>query len=145
MTRPQPPRRSEFVWWTQEKLRNADTDQFVHVNHAVLCTLFEAGRMEVFSADALRALIQGARPAIVRLEVDFLREVRFPGRVDVGTRLDGVGTASIRFAQGLFVEGDCVASARAVCVLLHPDSRRAQALSEALKRDLLVGSSKEMA
>jgi acyl-CoA thioester hydrolase len=143
--RPQPPRRSAFVWWTAEKLRNADTDQFVHVNNAVLCSFFEAGRMEVFYDDSVRPLTDGASPAIVRLEVDFLREVRFPGRVDLGTRLVNVGTASIRFAQGLFVGDDCVASAQAVCVLLQPGSHRAQQLSERLRRHLLACSEREAA
>lgn len=30
------PQRAEFRFWTQEKLRNADTDQFLHVNNAIL-------------------------------------------------------------------------------------------------------------
>lgn len=137
--RPQPPQRSAFVWWSQEKLRNADTDQFAHVNNAALCTFLEAGRMEVFADGAVRALSDGANPAVVRLEVDFLREVRFPGRVDIGTRVVGVGTASVRFAQGLFIDEDCVASAQAVCVLLDPASGRARPLPKRLKRQLLDG------
>ena len=143
--RAQPPQRSAFGWWSQEKLRNADTDQFAHVNNAALCSFFEAGRMEVFSHSAVQALTGGANPAVVRLEVDFLREVRFPGRVDIGTRVVDVGTASVRFAQGLFVDDDCVATAQAVCVLLDPIDHRARPLSEALKRRLRDGAALEAA
>ena len=39
----------DFRFWTEEKLRNADTDQFRHVNNAAIATLFEAARMEIFA------------------------------------------------------------------------------------------------
>jgi acyl-CoA thioester hydrolase len=141
--RPHAPRRSAFGWWTQEKLRNADTDQFRHVNNAVLCTLLEAGRLEVFSEHTVRSLMLDTSPAIVRLEVDFLREVHYPGRVDIGTAVIAAGTSSIRFGQGLFIGDDCVASAQAVCVLIHPGTRRSQPLPEPLKRQLLSISARE--
>jgi acyl-CoA thioester hydrolase len=143
--RPQPPRRSDFVWWTDAKLRNADTDQFEHVNHAVLCTFFEAGRLDVFAERAVRGLMAGANLAVVRLEVDFLREVHFPGRVEVGTRSLAVGVASMRFAQGLFVGDECVASGQAVCVLLHPETGRSQPVSEPLRHHMLAARAKEAA
>lgn len=128
------PLRSDFAWWTQEKLRNADTDQFVHVNHAVLCTFFEAGRLQVFAGD--RSMMDGANLAIVHLELDFLREVQFPGEVEIGTRALSVGTTSIRFEQGLFVGEACAAVARAVCVLLHPATHRAHPVPQELRQFL---------
>jgi acyl-CoA thioester hydrolase len=127
--------RSAFRWWAQEKLRNADTDQFLHVNHAVLCTFFEAGRLGVFSAD-VRPLMEGANLAIVHLELDFLREVHFPGTVDIGTRVLAVGASSMRFAQALFIGDACVATAQAVCVLLNPVTHRARPVPPALRQFL---------
>lgn len=132
----QSPARSAFRWWTQEKLRNADTDQFVHVNHAVLCTFFEAGRLGAFAADA-RPLMEGGNLAIVHLELDFLREVHYPGTVDIGTRVVGVGKSSMRFAQALFSGETCVATAQAVCVLLDPVTHRARVVADALRHFLL--------
>ena len=128
------PLRSDFAWWTQEKLRNADTDQFVHVNHAVLCTFFEAGRLQVFAGAC--SMMDGANLAIVHLELDFLREVHFPGEVEIGTRAVSVGTTSIRFEQALFVGEACAAAARAVCVLLHPATHRAHPVPQELRQFL---------
>jgi acyl-CoA thioester hydrolase len=131
------------MWWTQEKLRNADTDQFVHVNHAVLCTFLEAGRLQVFSGEAVRPLMEGANLAIVHLELNFVREVHFPGAVDIGTRAVGVGTSSIRFEQAIFVGDECVVAANAVCVLLHPATHRAHPVPQALRRHLLAEFAEE--
>jgi acyl-CoA thioester hydrolase len=131
------PQRSEFAWWSQEKLRNADTDQFVHVNHAVLCTFFEAGRLQLFSGEA-RSLMDGASLAVVHLELDFLREVHFPGTIDIGTRVVSFGTTSIRFSQALFAGDECAATARAVCVLLHPATHRAHPVPIVLRNHLLA-------
>ena len=39
--------RGEFRFWAEEKLRNADTDQFRHVNNAAIATIFEAARCPV--------------------------------------------------------------------------------------------------
>jgi acyl-CoA thioesterase FadM len=88
--------RSDFRFWTEEKLRNADTDQFRHVNNAVIATFFEAARMEIFAPPSVRTLMGGANLAVVRLLIEFCAEVHFPGRVRVGSAVIGVGNTSLR-------------------------------------------------
>lgn len=70
--------RDAFRFWTEEKLRNADTDQFRHVNNAVIATFFEAARMEIFAPPAVRKWMNGANLAVVRLLIEFSAEVHFP-------------------------------------------------------------------
>lgn len=135
--RPPIPRREQFSQWCVEKLRNADTDQFHHVNNAVLATFFEAGRMELFAAEDVKPHMGGANLAVVRLLMNFHREVFYPGEVSVGTRLAQVGGKSFRIEQGIFDREGCAASAEAICVLLDAASSRAVPVSDALRERLL--------
>lgn len=136
-----PPERSQFRFWTREKLRNADTDQFRHVNNAVMSTLFEAARMEIFAPPAIRSLMDGANLAIVRLLIEFRKELHFPGQVDIGSTVVAVGNTSLRVAQGLFTAdgGDCSASAEAICVLVDPGTGAPFPIGAELRKHLLAG------
>ncbi len=131
--RPRVPERAEFRFWTEEKLRNPDTDQFRHVNHAAMVSLFEAGRMELFARAEVRPLMQGTNLAVVRLLLHFHRELFYPGMVSVGSMIASVGNTSFSCMQGLFDETGCVASAEAVCVLFDPAHGRAHKIQESLR------------
>ena len=132
------PLRTDFRHWCREKLRNADTDQFRHVNNAVMASLFEAGRMELFSDVAIASQLGGAHPAVVRLVLDFHRELFYPGEVAIGTCVRRVGGRSVDIAQGLFDAQGCVASAEAVCVFLDPASPRAITIDAELGSRLMA-------
>ena len=140
--KPRVPERAEFRFWTEEKLRNPDTDQFHHINHAAMVSMFEAGRMEMFTQPQVRALMEGANLAVVRLSLHFHRELFYPGKVSVGSTVVSVGNTSFQCMQGLFDSNDvCVASAEAVCVLFDPAISRARRIQDALRSILLAGHS----
>ncbi len=132
------PQKTAFGHWCREKLRNIDTDQFHHVNNAVIATLFEAGRMELFGQEAVKPLLAGAHPAVVRLLVNFHHEVFYPGEVSIGTRVTAVGSRSVQITQGLFDGEGCAASAEVVCVFVDPASARAIAIGDMLRAQLLT-------
>ena len=135
------PTQEMFDFWIRHTLRNGDTDQFHHVNNAVMSSLFEEGRMGVFSAASVKPLMEGANLAIVRLLINFHRELFYPGEVQIGTRIVKVGRTSLAFSQGLFDDaGHAVATADATCVLLNPVKGRAQPVSDALRSYLHGGS-----
>ena len=136
--RPIIPKRSDFNYWTTEKLRNADTDQFQHVNNAVLASFFESGRMGVFTEENVKALMGSTNIAVVQLLINFHRELFYPGEASIGTLIKNISERSIAFAQGIFIDDDCIASAEAICVLLDPLSSRASIINEGL-RQLLLG------
>jgi acyl-CoA thioester hydrolase len=135
----------DFRFWTEEKLRNADTDQFRHVNNAVIATFFEAARMEIFAPSSIHALMGGANLAVVRLLIEFNAEVHFPGRVCVGSTVVNVGKTSFRVRQGLFAEADddCRARAEAVCVLVHGETGRPHPITPELRTYLLADDGRE--
>ncbi len=131
-----PPARDAFRFWTREKLRNPDTDQFGHVNNAAMASFFEAGRMELFAGrPADRAKLQ---LVVVRLLMNFHKELYYPGEVAIGSVVTRVGRSSFDVAQGLFAGEDCIASAQATCVTFDPEQRQAAGIPGSL-RDFLSG------
>jgi acyl-CoA thioester hydrolase len=132
--------RGDFRFWSEDKLRNADTDQFRHVNNAAIATLFEAARMEIFTPPSIRTLMNGANLAVVRLLIEFSAELHFPGRVQVGSVVVEVGRTSFRARQGLFREAheSCCATAEAVCVLVHGETGRPHPIAPELRAYLLT-------
>jgi acyl-CoA thioester hydrolase len=133
-------RRDNFRFWTEEKLRNADTDQFRHVNNAAIATFFEAARMEIFAPPSIRTLMGGANLAVVRLLIEFGAELHFPGRVRVGSTVVEVGNTSFEVRQSLFAGPDdtCCATAEAVCVLVHAATGRPHPVAPELRAYLLT-------
>ncbi|MGT2475108.1 acyl-CoA thioesterase [Paraburkholderia terrae] len=131
--------RASFRFWTEEKLRNADTDQFRHVNNAAIATFFEAARMEIFAPPCVNRLMNGANLAVVRLLIEFSTELHFPGRVCVGSTVVETGNTSFKVRQGLFdgVHDNCCAIAEAVCVLVHGDTKRPFPIAPELRAYLL--------
>ncbi|BCQ28643.1 acyl-CoA thioesterase [Caballeronia sp. EK] len=134
-----------FRFWTEEKLRNADTDQFRHVNNAVIATFFEAARMEIFSPPQIRSLMDGANLAVVRLLIEFRTELHFPGHVGVGSAVIEVGNTSFRVRQSMFDDHDetLCATAEAVCVLVHGETGRPHPIAPELRAYLSKDAEKE--
>jgi acyl-CoA thioester hydrolase len=85
----------------------------------------------------MQALKGNANLAVVRLVMNFHKELFYPGDVSIGTRLTSVGERSLVLEQGLFKDESCIASAQAVCVLIDHVSGRAVTLSDALRKCLL--------
>ena len=129
-----------YRFWTEEKLRNADTDQFRHVNNAAIATFFEAARMEIFAPPLIHTQMGGANLVVVKLLIEFSAELHFPGYVRVGSTVVEVGNTSFRVRQELFggVSGTCCAQAEAVCVLVHGETGRPHPVTPELRAYLLT-------
>lgn len=125
---------SDFPLTTYDKLRYADTDRQGHVNNAVFSTYFETGRVEFIYDSDLPPLEEGASFVIASLEIKFLNEIIWPGRVDIGTGILKTGRSSIKLFQMLFQDGRPVGSAESVIVQVK--GGKGHPLSEAAKEIL---------
>ena len=121
---------SDYPLRSFEKLRYADTDRQGHVNNAVFSTMLETGRAEFLLAPEQPFHEAGCAFVIARLQVDYLGEITWPGRVEIGTRIQSIGKSSMTLDQGLFQDGRPVAIAQTVIVQMNENTRRSQALSE---------------
>lgn len=124
-------RLDDFPARTFDKVRYADTDRQGHVNNAAFATFCETGRVE-FLFDPERPLYPpGAAFVIARLALDLRAEVRWPGTVDIGTRVEQIGRSSLTLKQALFQGERLVATAETVIVLMDEETRRSTPLPQA--------------
>lgn len=112
------PDSAAYPFWIDETIRNADTDQFQHVNNAAIASYCEAGRMGLFAEPALQQAIAGLNVVVVKLTILFERELFYPGSVQVGTRVTAIGNTSFRVSQGLYGTQGRFATSEATCVMM---------------------------
>jgi len=133
---PPPPRLEDFPLRSHDKLRYGDTDRQGHVNNAVFSTFLETGRVELVYAGGAALNDPDCSYVIAHLGLDFIDELRWPGRVDIGTGVLAVGRSSITMDQALFQDGRLAARARTVIVQVNQATHRSQSLSAALVEHL---------
>jgi acyl-CoA thioester hydrolase len=109
-------------------IRFGDLDRQGHVNNAVYPTYFETGRVGIIYDPDVGLQVEGCTQVLARIEIDFLKELRWPGTVEVGTAIAEIGRRSYVFAQAIFHEGACAARARSTLVLIDRATRRARPL-----------------
>src|SRR5438132_1069780 len=123
-------RLEDFPLRSFDKLRYGDTDRQGHVNNAVFATLLETGRVEMAYPEGRALMDPGCAFVIARLELAFIGEILWPGRVDIGTRVKSIGRSSLRVEQALFQNERLVAWAESVIVQVNEATRKSQAFSD---------------
>nr|WP_280920925.1 thioesterase family protein [Cupriavidus sp. AcVe19-1a] len=118
-------------------MRNADTDQFRHVNNAAIATLFEEARMAIFMQDALADCMEDRHVVIAHLAIDFIAEILYPGEIDVMTTPIRTGNTSFGLTQALYAGGNLCARASATCVLMDSKQGRPTLLPDPLRQQLV--------
>ncbi len=134
--RSSPPGPAGFPFWTEEKLRIADTDLNGHINNGAYGALFEAGRGELLTEIAGAPQERLVAIALARVEIDYLAELHYPGRVRIGTAVARIGGSSFALRQGLFAGETCHAAALSVMVVLDRATRRAAPIPPVLRAAL---------
>jgi acyl-CoA thioester hydrolase len=113
-----------------QRLRYSDNDAVGHVNNAIYATMFEAGRTELM--DAAGIFVRGGPLAgvIVRLEIDFKREMSWPGDVVIESAIARFGIKSVHIRHRLLCQNELVAEGLAILALIDRDTRRAVPLGD---------------
>jgi acyl-CoA thioester hydrolase len=118
-------------------IRYSDQDAMAHVNNTALATYVEASRTAFIYDLIQRSGAQGMEFILARLVIDYLRELHYPGNVDVGARLIRVGTKSITTGYGVFKGDDCVATSECVNVFYDMSTRKTRIPPDSV-RDVLM-------
>jgi acyl-CoA thioester hydrolase len=124
------------IFVTTQKLRFCDTDQLGHVNNAVYAVMYEAGRSELMQAAGLLDPGAGYGVVIARLELDFLREMNWPGEIRIETAIHRLGRKSIQVHQKLHQDDIVVSRATSILAVIDTATRRAVPLTEAWRGSL---------
>ncbi|MDE2333088.1 MAG: acyl-CoA thioesterase [Rhodospirillales bacterium] len=121
---------------TRQVLRFCDTDALGHVNNAVYSVMLEAGRSELALAAGLLDPAAGHTVVLVRLELDFLREITWPGEVTIETWVSHIGNKSARLSQRVLAGATESARASTVIAMLSTATRRAIPFTQAWRTAL---------
>ncbi len=116
---------TEAPYVTTHRLRFNDTDKLGHVNNAVFAVMLEQGRAELMVEAGLPVGRQDQAVVIVRMELDFLAEMAWPGDVRIETELARVGGRSFQLRQRLHSGGTLCGQATTVMVVMDREARRA--------------------
>jgi acyl-CoA thioester hydrolase len=125
----------DFPYRIADNVRFADLDPNQHVNNAVYASYFETGRVTLVKDLGNGLIPTGMSWMMVRLDMHFRAELRWPNRIEMGLGLSKFGRTSVTFDQAIFCESRCVASAQTTTVLIDAATRKPTALTAELVRN----------
>ena len=117
-----------------------DNDVYGHVNNVVYYSYFdtvintwliERGGLDIHAGTQIGLCAES--------QCKFLAPIAFPDVVEAGLRVDRLGTSSVRYGIGLFVEGVEAAAAEGwfVHVFVDRETRRPTAIPDQLREALM--------
>ena len=130
------PRLEDFPYRLSDNVRFGDLDPNQHVNNAVYATYFATGRVTLMKDRTNGLMPEGVTWIMVRLDMHFRAELRWPGTIEMGLGVVKFGRTSVTFDQVVFSEGKCVASAQSVSVLLDEATRKPMSLTPEIIENL---------
>jgi len=129
------PKLDQFPGRTMDVIRFGDLDPQGHVNNSVFATFFETGRVAFLREPGNVLSPPGTTSVLARLDINFLKELHWPGSVEIGTGVAEIGRSSFTFLQAIFHKGACAATGRATMVMIDAATRKARPLpAEAITR-----------
>jgi len=127
----------DFPYRLSDNVRFADLDINQHVNNASYASYFETSRVTLMKDAANGLQPDGFGWVMVRLDINFRAELHWPGKIELGLGVAKIGRTSVSFDQVVFSEGKCVASARAVNVLVDQVTRKPVPLTNEIRANFL--------
>jgi acyl-CoA thioester hydrolase len=124
------PQLDHYPYRLTDNIRFADLDPNGHVNNAVYATYFETGRVTLVKDRSFGLMPEGLAWMLVRLDIHFRAELRWPGGIELGLGVARLGRTSTTYDQVVFCEGRCVASAQSVTVLIDEATRKPTPLTD---------------
>jgi acyl-CoA thioester hydrolase len=116
------PRRADYAWFRPVTTRWMDNDVYGHVNNAHYYSYFdtvinqyliERGRLDLHSSPVVGFVVSSS--------CDFFRPVAYPDPLEVGLRVDRIGSSSVHYQVALFAAGDDAARAAGKVVHVFVD------------------------
>ncbi len=125
-----------FRRWTPVSLRFSDQDSLGHINNVAYAAYVEQARVAFIDTFLRNRGDSGLDYILASVNIDYRREMHFPGTVDIGTRLLRIGNKSITTGYGLFKDGGNVATAGSVNVFFDSGSGKTVPIPDNLRKIL---------
>ena len=132
--------RASFRNFTRIAIRYADLDPIGHVNNTAMPMFFEEARCSLIYP-VLQANGRGDLDLVlVRTIIDYVKELSYPGAVEVGSRVHRVGTKSLHMVHGVFdaATGACAGTGECILVIFSRQTRTSVAPPEELRQRLIA-------
>ena len=137
--KPQPEGRAGYKAFRTITTRWMDNDAYGHVNNvvyyswfdtAVNAHLIEQGALDIHGGETIGLVIE--------TQCNYFAPVEFPQTVEAGLRVAKIGTSSVRYEVGLFLQGEPLTVAKGHFVHVYVDraTRRPAPLPARLKQVL---------
>lgn len=93
-----------FYHWTEIPVRFRDLDPLNHVNNALFNTYLEEARIQFLGevGQMQTQFSEGKTFVLVKITIEYLKQITFPSTLLVGTGVGEVGNSSIEAVQGIF-------------------------------------------
>lgn len=128
--------RTCYPHWTTVTVRFSDQDSTGHVNNVAFAAYLEAGRV-AFGWQYTRPLLaEGQDLFVANVSINYRRQLRYPGSIEVGTGIVKLGGSSITLGCGIFSEGVLVADGASVVVLVDRAAGTSQKLPDPVRAAL---------
>jgi acyl-CoA thioester hydrolase len=125
--------RGIYGFATAEHLRFADVDANGHINNGAFLQLLENARVS-YMRQIVRSGLPRFRVVVGRLEIDFKRQMFYPGSATACARLVEAHARKCVVGHGLFDgEGNCTATLRAIMVSLNEETHRSVPFDPAVR------------
>jgi len=121
-----PAQRTDYRWFRSIELRWNDVDAFGHVNNAQFYEFFDTTVVRFLSEACDVTGPERLSMVVAENGCRFLREVLFTDVLEMGLRVERIGSSSVRYGLAVFANGAVEASAQGhfVHVFIDPASKR---------------------
>ena len=136
---PQPEQRSAYRVFRTIGTRWMDNDVYGHVNNVVYYSWFDTAVNAHLIEQGVLDIEHGQTIGLViETQCNYFAPLAFPQTVEAGIRVARIGTSSVRYEVGLFVQGENLTAAKGHFIHVYVDrqSRRPAPLPDAFKRVL---------
>ncbi len=121
-------------------VRYNDLDPLGHVNNAAMAVFLEQARCELITP-LLKAASRDLDMVLASTTMEYLKELHYPGTVEIGTIATRIGNKSFALAHGVFQDKTCAGTASLVLVCFDLAARKSvepPAAVHGLLKDLMI-------
>jgi acyl-CoA thioester hydrolase len=116
--------RGSYRTFSRLEIRFGDQDALGHVNNTVIGSYFEHARCEHLMPRLVTPEMPQLNIVLARIVIDYVRELKYPGAVDIGLRIAKTGGRSFVIGSAIFGGDVCYATAEATIVFFDTLTRR---------------------
>jgi acyl-CoA thioester hydrolase len=103
------------------EVRFTDIDSQGHASHLAIASWVSHKRVQLFDDALLLSGVKGLDHVMVRIEIDFKKEIKYPNLVLIFSEVAKVGGKSVTTKYEVSVKGVIAATARCINVFFNKD------------------------